>query len=376
MRSRFLSRQSVWGVVLVTALAYLLFTLAALGLHGCDPLWFAWLGERYMAGVPDGSIGYDGQFVYAIAIEGLEAVPLLDNPPYRLQRILLPLLVGLLSGGRPQVVAWAIPLVNGAAIVLGGYLLGRWLMEQGLSPWYALTYTGFVGTLMAYSRNVIEPLMGLLVIAAVIAWQRERLAQAALWLALAMLAKEIALLFGAGLALDALVRRRFRPLGWLVVGAAPLLLWQVALYRWFGVLALRAGPGFDPVPLRGILGQLTWEPGRLSALLSVALPALALAAYVLWKIVGGEGWRHGGATGSNGQLGLWLVMVHAVTLLFLPAAVYDHLMHAGRNAIGLVVAVVFAMPGLTRAGRRLALAYWLLPSLAWLVPILRWSPWS
>lgn len=376
MRSRLESVRPVYGVVLVTALAYLLFTLIALSLHGGDPLWFAWLGERYMAGVLGGSKGYDGQFVYAIAIEGLGAVPLLDNPPYRMQRILLPMLVRLLSGGRPQAVAWAIPLVNGAAISMGGYLLARWLAGQGLSPWYALTYTGFVGTLMAYTRNVTEPLMALLAIAAVIAWQRDRLAQAALWLALAMLAKEIALLFGAGMGLDALIRGRYRPLAWLAASAVPLMLWQAALYRWLGVLALRAGPGFDPVPLRGILGQLTWEPGRLSALLFVALPALALAAYVLWWVAGRMGSRTSRVAWRCDGLGMWLVLVHAVSLLFLPAAVYDHLMHAGRNAIGLVVAVVFAMPGLIGMGRRLALTYWLAPSLAWLIPILRWSPWS
>jgi hypothetical protein len=317
-----------------------------------------------MSGAPDGSIGYDGQFVYAIALDGLEATPRLDNPPYRLQRILLPLAVGLLSGGRAQAVLWLIPLVNWAVIAGAGYLLARWLAERRLSPWYALVYIGYVGTLMAFSRNLTEPLMAFLAVAGVVAWQRERPGWAALWLALAMLAKETALLFVAGLAIHALWQRRYGALAWLGASLLPLSLWQGALYRRFGVLALRAGPGFELIPLRGILGQLTWEPGRLSALLLVALPALALAIYALWRLIN-----------EPGAQGLWLVLAHAVVLLFLPAAVYDHLMHAGRNAAGLAVSLVFAMPWLGCRSRRFALAYWVAPSLVWLIPILRWTPW-
>jgi hypothetical protein len=357
-------RDSVCGPTLGMALAYLLFALAALYLHGGDPLWFAWLGERYMSGAPNGSIGYDGQFVYAIAQDGLEATPRLDNPPYRLQRILLPLAVGLLSGRRTQVILWLIPLVNWAAISGATYLLAHWLAERRLSPWYALVYAGYVGTLMAFSRNLTEPLMVLLAVAGVVAWHRERPGWAAFWLALAMLAKETALVFVGGVAIHALWQRRYSALPWLGVSLLPLLLWQGMLYRRFGVLALTAGPGFELIPLRGILGQLTWEPGRLSALLLVALPALALAVWALWRL-----------KNEPGALGLWLVLGHAVPLLFLPAAVYDHLMHAGRNAAGLAAGLVFAMPWLSSRGRWFALAYGVAPSLVWLIPILRWTPW-
>ena len=40
--------------------------------------------------------------------------------------------------------------VNLFAIVLATYLLAKWLHEQTLSPWYALMYALYVGTLMAY----------------------------------------------------------------------------------------------------------------------------------------------------------------------------------------------------------------------------------
>lgn len=361
-------RRAVWTVTLVTALAYLLFALMALALHGGDPLWFAWLGTRFTEGVPGGSIGYDGQFVYAIAIDGLAAAPRLDNPAYRLQRILLPAVAGVVSGGQPAAVAWAIPLLNWGAIVGAGYLLACWLAERRISPWYSLVFTGYVGSLMAFSRNLTEPLMALLAIGGVIAWQRRRAALAAIWLGLAMLAKEIALLFVLGLVCHTLSQRRYRPLAWLGASLLPWLAWQGALYRQFGVLPWRAGPSLESVPLWGILGQLSWEPGRLSALLFVALPALALTGYALWRL--------GREREARQSVGLVLVLVHAAALLIMPAAVYDHLMHAGRNAIGLAVSLVFAMGELAPWERRFALAAWVGPTAAWLIPILRWSPWS
>jgi hypothetical protein len=365
MRAALHRGNTVWGVTLSVALVYLLFTLAALWLHGGNPYWFVWLGERYVSGIPGGSIGYDGQFVYAIALEGLAAGPLLDNPPYRLQRILLPLLLRLLSGARPARLAWLMPLVNWGAIVGATYLLARWLTRQGLSPWYALTYAGYVGTLMAFSRNLIEPLLGLLAIAGVLAWQEGRLGRAALLLALAMLTKETALLFPAALGAHALWQRRHPALAWLGASMLPLLAWQAVLYRTYGVWALRAGPALDPVPLRGILRQLSWEPGRLSALLFVALPALVLTIWAFWRL-----------RKEPETLGLWLVLFQAVPVLLMPAAVHDHIMHAGRNALGLVIGAVLAMPCASARARQFALAYWVAPSLAWLIPILRWAPWT
>ena len=90
-------RRAAMCVVVTTALAYLLFAMVALLIHGMSPLWFVWLDDAYHPSAPPGSIGYDGQFVYAIALDGLDASDSLDNPPYRLQRILLPAVAGALA---------------------------------------------------------------------------------------------------------------------------------------------------------------------------------------------------------------------------------------------------------------------------------------
>lgn len=352
-------------VVLATALAYLLFVLLALGLHDGNPLWFAWLDDDFVSEAPAGSIGYDGQFFYAIARDGLEATPRLDNPPYRLQRILLPALAGVLALGDGARVAWTILLVNLLAIIATSALLSHWLERAGTSPWYSLIYTGYVGTLMAFSRDLSEPLTSMLAVAGVISWERGRVPLASALLALAALAKETALLYCAICALYALLRRDWRSLLWAAASALPALGWQALLLHRFGRIPLLAGPPMDALwPLAGVLRQLSLDPGRLSALIVVGVPALVLFLWGLWRL------GRGGA-----PLVIWLITVHALAVLYMPSSVYDHIMHAGRNALGLVCSVVLAVPLLAPWQRRVALAWWVIPSLVWLIPILRWAPW-
>jgi hypothetical protein len=358
-------KRSVSAVALTVALAYLVFTLLGLALHDGNPLWFAWLDDEYWEQAPPGSIGYDGEFVYAIALDGLEATDRLDNPPYRLQRILLPALAHALSLGREALTAWAILGINWLAIVLSSTVLARWLVSEHASPWYALVYAFFVGTLMAYSRDLTEPLMIACAVAGVVAWERGRMPLAALSLASSALAKETALVFILACTVQAFCRRRWRHVLWAAGSVLPMALWQAVLWMRYGRLPLLSGASANALwPLAGILGQVSEDPGRLFALITVALPALWLTLFGALKL-----------TNEPESLVWWLVFLHAFVLLFLPPEVYDHLMHAGRNASGLVASVVLCVPALNLRQRQLAALWFCLPCLIWLVPILRWTPW-
>src|SRR5258708_20925863 len=145
-------------VVLTAAAFYAASTLAALALHGWDLLWFVWIGERFANGDPTGHTGYDGQFIYYLARDGWAALPHLDNPPYRLQRILFPALCRLLSGGNATAIAWLMVGINAAAILATTALATDWLVRQGLSRWYGLIYPLFVDTFLSYSRDLTHPL--------------------------------------------------------------------------------------------------------------------------------------------------------------------------------------------------------------------------
>ena len=90
-----------WRARLGPALVILLISSALVGVViwrlGGDPLALARIGARFSAGDPQGTQGYDGQFVYYIALDPNPAAvaPRLDVPAYRYQRILLPLLARL-----------------------------------------------------------------------------------------------------------------------------------------------------------------------------------------------------------------------------------------------------------------------------------------
>ncbi|MBL8093711.1 MAG: hypothetical protein JNL73_06045 [Anaerolineales bacterium] len=344
--------------------AYLIFTVVALGWHRWDPLWFAWIGERYSDLEPGGDTGYDGQFVYYIARYGLDSLSHLDNPAYRLQRIGYPLAVWALSAGQPALMPWVMIAINLAAIVVTTRLLSVWLSSQGLSAWYSLLYAGYVGTFMAFSRDLTEPLAFALVAAGILAWLRRRVGWAVVWLACAALTKEITLLVVFGIVAVEILERHFRTAVVVSLAVVPLALWELALYALTGVVAFRSGPTLEWIPLAGIIPILTPDPGRWMVLAFVSLPALAAL------VRSGVGVLHERPHGFV----WWTVLFNALFAVLMPSIVCDHLMHAGRNTCGLALALVFALPRLGQRWRWLALVIAIVPSVAWLGPILRWNP--
>lgn len=199
---------------------------------GGDPLSFAFIGTRFSEGDPDGTVGYDGQFFYFIARDGADAVPYIDGPAFRYQRILYPVVSRALALGQADAVPWTLILVNVLAHSGGAALLAFLLAARGVSPWYALIYVVWIGGLYGVRFNLAEPLCFALGLAALVAYRHQRLRWTALLLVLATLTKELGLIFAGALALHAFSQRRW---GWSVLLAgAPLL----AFLLWWGFLAL------------------------------------------------------------------------------------------------------------------------------------------
>ena len=351
-------------VVAAAVVFYAAFTLGALALHGWNPLWFVWIGERYASGDPHGRTGYDGQFIYYIARDGRAALPHLDNPPYRLQRILYPALVRALSGGDAALIPWAMIAINAAAILAATLLVTRWLAAHGLSRWYGLVYPLFVGTFMAYSRDLTEPLACALGLAGTVSWLNERRATAVVLLALAALARETMVLFAVGLALAELVERRWSHLGALALVFPPMLAWQFAVRAALGALPAAHGATLS-LPGAGMLSDLSLEPGRLSALLFVAVPTLALAPLVVRWVAG-----------APREPTTWLVAVQWVFALLFGPSVHLHVLAASRNSTALLLALLLAFPRCAPRLRAAVAAWAMAPTAVWLGPVLWWAPWT
>jgi hypothetical protein len=202
-------------------------------------------------------------------------------------------------------------------------------------------------------------------VAAVVSWLDEKTARGAALLALAGLAKEITLLFAIGLAAAEAMRGRLRRAALALAATVPFLVWYGFLVGHFRAAHydIVGGGTWSLVPLGGYFSRAAADPGWISALLFVALPAVALLAAAV-RAVYLDPTSHPA----------WMLVVHATWTLFLPTQVCEHVMAAGRNATGLVVSSLLLFPSFGRAARIALLFAWVLPTAVWLAPVLWWAP--
>jgi hypothetical protein len=327
-----------WSVTLMVGLVYL---LVILFLHGGNPLTWIVLPEPPSEANPSGTTGYDGQFTYAIALNVADSPPLLDVPAYRLQRILLPVLAGLLSFGQPALVPWAIALINLASLAAGVWCLQTLLRDEKISPWFSLVYGLFPGVLMAARLSLNEPLAYGLVLAAVLSERRGRAWWSAMLLALASLAKETTLAFVLGYMLWMALHRRWRDL--IRLGGAAwgvFLAWQAILYLWLGQIGIgsggRFGTPFELVPYGG-LWRIYWDTGSLRILLVFAAVLIPTAVFPsIWGIVHGirdlvrRSWHPYSA----------LLLANAAVIMITPYSTFRELFAMQRFMAGLVISVL------------------------------------
>ena len=314
-----------------------------------DPLSFAFIGTRFSERDPDGTVGYDGQFFYFIARDGADAVPYIDGPAFRYQRILYPVVSRALALGQADAVPWTLILVNVLAHSGGAALVAYLLASRGVSPWYALVYAAWIGGLYGVRFNLSEPLCFALGLAALIAYRHERLRWTALLLILATLTKELGLIFAGALALHAVSKRRW---GWsMLLAGAPLL----ALLLWWGFLALwlpdrptqYPAARFSRLPFGGLLRE---EDPLEFALLVIwlVIPALVLLLAALRQM-----WRRRAV-----PLEAALVVTSVGFLAIMPGVSWDDPVAAYRVAMAIVPAgLLFAARYHPRALRGLALLW-------------------
>ena len=261
-----------WLAALVVAAVWTWLVLARVAQAGGDPsgLVLAAATRCDPAQVPASlhlqPAGYDGQYYYAMAVDPFTwQSPLhgvtFDKPPYRLQRVLYPLLAWLVSGGQADRLPVALLVVNVLAAAAVGGLAGAWLRRRGvhalmgvvvgLSPTFAFTL----------SRDLTEVVEAALLLAGWLALDRRQFWRAGLWLALAVLARDTAI-FAAGAVLLAGVWHKragddtVRAPAW-AVPLAVFALWQAALTVRWGQAPFLAGGGNLVAPGTGLRAFLS-----------------------------------------------------------------------------------------------------------------------
>jgi hypothetical protein len=115
---------SVMEAVLITALLYGIVIAGRLACHRGDATFFITAGSLYynpaLAPVKlpvRTRYGYDGQFYYRLALDPFTTKSVdygitIDNPPYRQQRILYPVLAHVLALGGIPWIPWTLIVVN------------------------------------------------------------------------------------------------------------------------------------------------------------------------------------------------------------------------------------------------------------------------
>ncbi|MFW5709395.1 MAG: hypothetical protein ACOCX5_04150 [Chloroflexota bacterium] len=323
------------AVSLVALFIALIIVVPILLLHEDGVLGFAHIGTRFSEGTPPaagGTTGYDGQFAYFIARDGAAAVPFIDGPAFRYQRIVYPALARLLSLGIDSLVPWMLLLVNVSALVIGTGILAYLLSGLGAQPWYALIYALWIGNLFTLRFDLTEMVCYGFALAGALAYVYQRGVMTVLLLVLAALTKEIGLVAAAGIALHALtVRRQVQwSLLFVLVPVGVYLLWWGVLNLWLGdAPSDYPASRFGVYPFQGALSILETDTLRGGArmihfglvMLFLVVPAVILGASALVTLL-----RHAAgivksptpSTATVQHFGLMLYLPAFGFLMFMP----------------------------------------------------------
>lgn len=334
-----------WRARLGPALVILLVSSALVGVViwrlGGDPLALARIGARFSTGDPQGTQGYDGQFVYYIALDPNPAAvaPRLDVPAYRYQRILLPLLARLAALGRPAVIPWALAGLSVLSLALGTWAVSELLHGWKVSRWYALVYGLWAGFLLAVVVDLPEPLAFGLAAGSLLALERGRKWLAWVLIGLALFAKEVSALFLLAMLAAYLAERNWRDaLRLALVAGLPFFAFQVWLWAVFGQPGIGSGgamaTSFEWIPFAGLLKIGAYSLPYLLAMLVVFGPTVVLPS--LWGAwTSARFWRGGDRTVIVAAL-----FLNALVIFFTPFSTFRETGGILRFASGLMLAAL------------------------------------
>ena len=189
--------------LLITAILYSAFILLRLSYFSFDPSIFITAGDKYVNPdflshkiiVHEKSDGYDGQFYYRLALDPFPSKAedfgvRIDTPPYRHQRILYPFLVWLASFGNAEWVPFLMIAVNFAALCSIGWLGGVYSQTVNRHAMWGLSFSLYPGFLLSLARDLTEIVGICLLLAGLLLIRKGRQLLAAVFLAMALLAKK------------------------------------------------------------------------------------------------------------------------------------------------------------------------------------------
>jgi hypothetical protein len=287
--------------------AFVALRWARLGSLGAFPLAG---GSNVHAGTPAGlrvsGTGYDGQYVYRLALDPFtRAVTAhgitLDLPGYRQQRIMTALLAYLVAKLPGVSVFAALVVVNVVAVAVAIWFGTALAAQVGRHPALGLVLAVPACMPISVGRDLTEPVAWAGALAGIYLVRQRRWFWAGVALTVAVLARETTGVVAAGLIVGqawALGRRwpsATRQAAWLLLPVVVEAGWQLWLAHVWGTLPLRTGQSSQHLsgPVVGVLGSLLFglvghHSGSLAFGLAVFVERVVLLGLILaaaWSLI-------------------------------------------------------------------------------------------
>ncbi len=324
------ARKQIWTVILFVLILTVGFYGLVLSGHHWDALEFVHIGEKDATGKTS---GYDAQWYYWIALDPLGAQAKLDQPAYRYQRLIFPVLTRLFGLGQPSLIPWAMLGINLAATLAVSAALAALLLRRGVSPWYSIVLMLSVGYLFSLRFIMLEPLTLAFALSGIWFYAEKRPTMAIALFALSGLTKEVGLVFPLALAVALMLDKRWREAAYLLLGSfLPYLIWYVFLY-----LAIGPTPSSiyqsTPIwlPFSG-LKYLQDATSRILVIIWVIAPAILSALLMGWSALR-EGVR------GLAQEEVVLLMFQIGFIALMPAPTWQDPMAVLRVGLGFLAAL-------------------------------------
>jgi hypothetical protein len=347
-----LNKTHIFTICATAILLLALFDLKVLSSHNWDPRAFILERSKEIPFSQKWGVGYDGQFTYLLATNPLGSTEGIDEPAYRYQRIIFPIVVRILSLNNPSVIPWMMIIINLAAAALACSALAWLLKQRGASPWLSLTVIFSLGYLLSVRMDLNEPLALALALLGWVLYERDKLALAILLFALSGLTKEVGLIIPIALSIWEGLNRNWKRCFAIGIGSiAPYLIWYGFLVSWFGVSQSQMDMSRPIlIPFWG-LHYLTDPPSQLIVWIWVMLPAIiggVFAALDLWRSM----------TSRIGRDAL-LVLSQVGLIAILPGLSWADPLAVLRIALGLHITILVWLAGARPRLLPYAVALWI-----------------
>jgi hypothetical protein len=183
--------------------------------------------------VHEGKRGNDGQLFLALALDPLllnpTTISALDSPWYRAKRIMYPTVGWLLGLGSPKRIIWSLTLVNLLLIAVIVSLTASWLDHYCQQKAWALSIIAIPSIWMILSISTSDLLCATFSLAALLFYKKQNSKLTTLFMALAILTRETAILLLLVLIFTAFLEKKYSFLRSIWLAPIPFAVWNIYL---------------------------------------------------------------------------------------------------------------------------------------------------